>query len=208
MRILFTGFTPFGGESVNPAWMAVSDLPKEYDGNQIYTLEIPTEFEKGYLAIREFLKNQTVDAVICVGQAGGRAKISVEKVALNYMDGSIPDNGGYMPRRMPIAEDGSDGYFSTIPVEDIVEHLKECKIPANVSLTAGSYVCNDTLYRLLYNFKKENLAIKAGFIHVPYAPEQVLDKQSVVPCMELSTITKALLEIVVYISKKSVDLDQ
>ncbi len=205
MRILFTGFTPFGGETVNPAWKAVSKLPSFYDDIEIFTLEIPTEFKKGFEAIENFLKDNPVDAVVCVGQAGGRAKISVEKVALNYMDGNIPDNGGYMPRNTPIKEDGWDGYFSTIPVEDIVDYLKECNIPANVSLTAGSYVCNDTLYRLLYYIKKEHLPVKAGFIHVPYAPEQVLEKISSAPSMELATMTKALIEIAVCISKKSVD---
>lgn len=205
MKILFTGFTPFGGESVNPAWKAVANLPRIYDDIEILTLEIPTEFKKGFEAIEAFIKENPVDAVICVGQAGGRAKIAVEKVALNYMDGNIPDNGGYMPRNTPVMEDGWDGLFSTIPVEGIVDYLKECMIPAYVSLTAGSYVCNDTLYRLLYHFKKENLPVKAGFIHVPYAPEQVIDKISTAPCMELSTMTRALIEIASYISKKSVD---
>lgn len=205
MKILFTGFTPFGGESVNPAWKAVANLPSVYDDIEIFTLEIPTEFKKGFETIYAFLQTNPMDAVVCVGQAGGRAKISVEKVALNYMDGNIPDNGGYMPRNTPIHNDGWDGYFATIPVEDIVECLKEVKIPANISLTAGSYVCNDTLYRLLYYIKKENLSTKAGFIHVPFAPEQVLEKSSVVPSMELSTVTRALIEIAVCISKKSVD---
>lgn len=205
MKILFTGFTPFGGETVNPAWKAVSNLPSVYDDIEIFTLEIPTEFQKGFETIQTFLQNNPMDAVVCVGQAGGRAKISVEKVALNYMDGNIPDNGGYMPRSTPIHTDGWDGYFATIPVEDIVDYLKECNIPANISLTAGSYVCNDTLYRLLYYIKKQHLSTKAGFIHVPYATEQVLEKGSLVPSMELSTMTRALIEIAVCISKKSVD---
>lgn len=205
MKILFTGFTPFGGESVNPAWKAVANLPSVYDDIEIFTLEIPTEFKKGFETIYAFLQTNPMDAVVCVGQAGGRAKISVEKVALNYMDGNIPDNGGYMPRNTPVAEDGWDGLFSTIPVEGIVDYLKECNIPSYVSLTAGSYVCNDTLYRLLYYFKKENMPVKAGFIHVPFAPEQVLEKNSLVPSMELSTMTRALIEIAVCINKKSVD---
>lgn len=205
MRILFTGFTPFGGENVNPAWKAVANLPRIYDDIELFTLEIPTEFKKGFEAIQAFIKETPVDVVICVGQAGGRAKIAVEKVALNYMDGNIPDNGGYMPRNTPIAEDGWDGLFSTIPVEAIVDYLKECNIPSYVSLTAGSYVCNDTLYRLLYYFKKENMPVKSGFIHVPFAPEQVIEKISTAPSMELSTMTRALIEIATYISKKSVD---
>lgn len=195
MKILFTGFEPFGGEQVNPAWQAVSALPDTYEGIDIYRLEIPTEFGKGYAAIAEFLKSTPVDAVICVGQAGGRSKITVEKVAINYMDGRIPDNGGYMPASTPIYEDGWDGYFSTIPVERIVEGLKECKIPAGISLSAGSYVCNDTLYRCLYHFKKEQRKTKAGFIHVPFSPEQVLDKAVDTASMEIATMTKALLEI-------------
>lgn len=202
MKLLFTGFTPFGGETVNPAWQAVEALPKLYEGIEIETLEIPTEFQKGYEAIASFIEEHPVDAIICVGQAGGRAKISVEKVALNYMDGNIPDNGGYMPRSTPIYEDGADGYFSSIPVEKIVDHLKECNIPAAISLSAGSYVCNDTLYRLLYHCKKQNLSYQVGFIHVPYAPNQVLEKGSMVASMEITTMTKALREIALCISKQ------
>ena len=115
----------------------------------------------------------------------------MERVAINVDDGRIPDNDGYQPVDSPVFEDGENAYFSTLPIKAIVEEVKKAGIPAAVSNTAGTYVCNHIMYSLLYYLNKNNLNIKGGFIHVPFIPEQVVEKKNT-PYMELTRITKAL----------------
>lgn len=191
MKLLITGFDPFGGEKINPAWEAVRALPDNIDGIEVIKLQIPTVFKKSAKKLFENIDAVKPDAVICVGQAGGRFEFCVERVAINLDDGRIPDNDGYQPVDTPVFEDGENAYFTTLPIKAMVEELKKAKIPAAVSNTAGTYVCNHIMYSLLYYLNKNNLNIKGGFIHVPYIPEQVIDKKGV-PYMELTRITKAL----------------
>ena len=120
-------------------------------------------------------------------------------------DGRIPDNDGYQPVDTPVYEDGENAYFATLPIKGIVEEIKESKIPASISNTAGTYVCNHIMYSLLYYVSKKNLNIKGGFIHVPYITEQVVDKKNM-PYMEVSTITKALECSIKALLKYDVDL--
>lgn len=191
MKILITGFDPFGGEKINPAWEAVRALPDNVDGIEVIKLQLPTVFKKSGKKLFENIDAVKPDAVICVGQAGGRFEFCVERVAINLDDGRIPDNDGYQPVDTPVFEDGDTAYFTTLPIKAMVEELKKASIPAAVSNTAGTYVCNHIMYSLLYYINKNNLNIKGGFIHVPYIPEQVIDKKGV-PYMELARITKAL----------------
>ena len=191
MKVLITGFDPFGGESINPAWEAVKAMKDNIDGIEVIKLQIPTVFKKSAEKLFAGIEEHKPDAVICIGQAGGRYDMSVERVAINMDDGRIPDNEGYQPIDTPVYEDGENAYFATLPIKGIVEEIKLAKIPASVSNTAGTYVCNHIMYSLLYYISKNNLNIKGGFIHVPYIPEQVVDKKNT-PYMELSRITKAL----------------
>ena len=191
MKVLITGFDPFGGEKINPAWEAVKALPDNIDEIEVVKLQIPTVFKKSAKKLFENIDSVKPDVVICVGQAGGRYEFSVERVAINIDDGRIPDNDGYQPVDSPVFEDGENAYFSTLPIKAIVEEVKKVGIPSAVSNTAGTYVCNHIMYSLLYYLNKNNLNIKGGFIHVPFIPEQVIEKKNT-PYMELTRITKAL----------------
>ena len=192
MKILVTGFDPFGGETVNPAYEAVKLLPDTIGGAQIFKLEIPTVFSLSGPAVEEGIKKYQPDVVLCVGQADGRASISVEKVAINFVDARIPDNNGEQPLDEPLQADGPAAYFSTLPVKAMVQHVKDAGLPCYLSFTAGTYVCNSIMYNVLYMCEKRYPGIRAGFIHVPYACGQVIDKANTTPSMPLETIAKSL----------------
>lgn len=192
MKVLLTGFEPFGGALVNPAYEAVKMLPDELAGNKLIKKEIPTVFGRDEKVLRELVKECLPDVVICVGQAGGRSGITVEKVAVNLMEASIPDNDGNQPFDQPVKEDGETAYFAKLPVKKIVQNMKNHKIPARISYTAGTYVCNDIMYRLLYMIDREYPQMQGGFIHVPYCPEQVIELSDGVPSMSLEMIADAL----------------
>lgn len=191
MKVLVTGFEPFGGEKINPALAAVKLLPKEINGAQVIVRELPTVFRKSIDVLFSEIEKVNPDVVICVGQAGGRFAISVERVAINVDDARIPDNEGNQPVDEPIFPDGENAYFSTLPIKRIVEAIKKEKIPAEVSNTAGTYVCNHVMYGVLYYASKKKPNMKAGFIHVPYLFEQVVDKKNT-PAMGLNEIVRAL----------------
>ncbi|CUX29409.1 pyroglutamyl-peptidase I [Clostridium sp. C105KSO13] len=192
MKILITGFDPFGGASVNPAYEAVKLLPDKIKGVEIIKLEIPTVFEKEGKVLEAGIEEHKPDIVICVGQAGGRSGMSVEKIAINLMEARIPDNDGQQPFDEPIHRDGETGYFASIPVKAMVQKMREHGIPAKVSYTAGTFVCNDVMYRLLYLIDKKYPNIRGGFIHVPYLPEQVTDLPDGTPSMSAEMIAQAL----------------
>ena len=192
MKVLVTGFDPFGGESVNPAYEAVKLLPDIIEGAQIIKLQIPTVFKKSIEVVKEAVENDQPDVVINVGQAGGRACVTVEKVAINLADAGIPDNAGDSPQDEPLEEDGPDAYFSTLPVRAMVENVKSHGLPCEISYSAGTYVCNSVMYRVLHLASKEYPNMKAGFIHVPYSCEQAAKKNGYVASMPLETIAKSL----------------
>ena len=193
MKILITGFEPFGGESVNPAYEAVKLLPDMAGDIQIVKMEIPTVFGEAGKVVETGILQHQPDAVICVWQAGRRADIGVERVAINLVEASIPDNAGNQPMDVKVQEDGDTAYFATIPVKAMVKNIKDHGIPASISYTAGTYVCNSVMYDLLYLIDRKYPSIRGGFIHVPYATEQGVGKPVGTATMELSTISKALL---------------
>ena len=193
MKILITGFEPFGGESVNPAYEAVKLLPDMAGDIQIVKMEIPTVFGEAGKVVETGILQHQPDAVICVGQAGRRADIGVERVAINLVEASIPDNAGNQPMDVKVQDDGDTAYFATIPVKAMVKNIKDHGIPASISYTAGTYVCNSVMYDLLYLIDRKYPSIRGGFIHVPYATEQGVGKPVGTATMELSTISKALL---------------
>ena len=192
MKVLITGFDPFGGESVNPAYEAVKLLPDTIAGAQIIKLEIPTVFSKSGPAVEAGIQEQQPDIVINVGQAGGRSCVTIEKVAINLADARIPDNAGEQPVDEVLQADGENAYFATIPVKAIVQNVREHGIPCHVSYTAGTYVCNCVMYNVLYMAAKKYPNIRAGFIHVPFAAEQAVDKANGMAFMSLDMIAKSL----------------
>ena len=191
MKILVTGFEPFGGEAVNPSWEAVRHLPDTVEGAEVVKLQIPTVFGRSAEVVREAMLAEDPDVVVCVGQAGGRFAVSPERVAINIDDGRIPDNDGNQPIDTPIRADGEPAYFSSLPVKAMVIAMKDVGVPAVVSNTAGTYVCNHIMYQVLYLIDHEFPGKRGGFVHVPYTPSQVVDKPGV-PALGVSDMTRAL----------------
>ena len=176
MKILVTGFDPFGGEKVNPALEAVKSLPSKIRGAEIAWVEIPTVFYKASEVLEAEIEKYQPDVVLCIGQAGGRASLTPERVAINQDDARIPDNQGNQPIDTPIREDGQAAYFSTLPIKAMVQAIKEQGLPATVSNTAGTFVCNHLMYQVLYLADKKFPNMRAGFMHIPYMTEQVVNK--------------------------------
>ncbi|WP_419171086.1 pyroglutamyl-peptidase I [Negativibacillus massiliensis] len=174
MKVVVTGFQPFGKETMNPSFEAVRLLPDEIKGAQIVKKEIPVVFRKGGQTVQEIVRAEKPDIVILVGQAGGRTSMNVERVAINCEDcpTGFPDNEGNCPQGEKIYEDGPDAYFATVPVKSMVKKMMDNGVPAAISNTAGTYVCNDLMYHLLYQLKHEFPNARGGFIHVPYATIQ------------------------------------
>lgn len=191
MKILVTGFDPFGGESVNPAWEAVSRIKDEIAGAEVIKLQVPTVFKRSIERLEAGIAEHKPDAVICVGQAGGRFDVTPERVAINIDDARIKDNEGNQPIDIPVFEDGAPAYFSTLPVKAIVKEINEAGLPSTLSNTAGTFVCNHIMYGVLYLAEKKYPKMRAGFIHVPYIPQQVVDKKGS-PSMALEDIVKSL----------------
>ena len=194
MKILITGFDAFNGEKINPASLILEGLADEIDGHEIEKLLLPTAFYKVASMLEERIEKYQPDIIISLGQAGGRIDITVERVAINIADASIADNDGKTPIDEKIREDGENAYFATLPIKAIVENLREAKIPASVSNTAGTFVCNYVMYTDLYLAQK-NKNISAGFIHVPFLPAQVLDKRGMAS-MSLDDMLRAV-EIII-----------
>lgn len=192
MKIMITGFDPFDKDLINPSFEAVKLLPDVIENAQIIKLQIPTSFNRSIEVLEKEIEKHSPDYVICVGQAGGRNDITVEKVAINLLEARIPDNDGYQPSDLPIKEDGETAYFSTLPIKGIVSHIKENGIPATISYTAGTFVCNSIMYNVLYLANKKYPNLKAGFIHVPFLPEQASKKSPVPSSMSLEMISKSL----------------
>lgn len=175
-KLLITGFDPFGGESINPAWEAVRLLPDVIRDFELVKLEIPTVFGAAAQVVIDKAEEIHPDAIISVGQAGGRAAVTPEMVGINLRYASIPDNMGALPCDIPIAEGGPAAYFSTLPVRAMAKAICDAGLPGAVSYSAGSFVCNDVIYSLLHHF--DRTTVRAGFIHVPFLPEQTKDKPS------------------------------
>ena len=191
MKLLLTGFTPFDGETINPALEAVKRVKLEIAGMEIVKLEVPTVFGESVRLVAEAIEREQPDFVLSVGQAGGRAAVTPERVAINVDDARIPDNAGQQPIDVPIFADGENAYFATLPVKAMAEAIREAGLPSELSNTAGTYVCNHLMYGVLYHLNRHHKDAKAGFIHVPYIPEQIADKPGV-PSMPLDDIVRAL----------------
>lgn len=190
MKVLITGFDPFGGESINPAYEAVKMVRDDIFDCEIIKVEIPTVFGSSFEAVKQAVKSYQPDIVLAIGQAGGRAAIAVERVGINVDDARIPDNEGNQPIDETIFEDGDNAYFSNLPIKKMVEAMQRANIPAVVSNSAGTYVCNHILYSIMYLIEKTYTNMRGGFIHVPFIPEQVIGKNA--PSMSVEMIARGL----------------
>lgn len=187
MKILLTAFDPFAGEATNPALEAVKLISGDNLDAEITKLEVPTVFGKSIQLVQEKMRAEKPDVVLCVGQAGGRFALTPERIAINIEDARIPDNEGNQPVDTKIFADGADAYFSNLPIKAIVQEIKKAGLPAAVSNTAGTFVCNHLMYGVLYTIAKNSLKIKGGFLHVPFLPEQVVARTNM-PSMSLADI--------------------
>ena len=188
--VLVTAFDAFGSDSVNPSELAVQMLPSYIQEVQIHRLLLPTVFGASLQVLKKTIDSLMPDAVLCVGQAGGRAEMTPERVAINIMDARIPDNAGQQPIDEPIAEDGETAYFSTLPVKAMVLAMRKAGLPAMLSNSAGTYVCNYIMYGLLHHLQTKE-GIRGGFIHVPFIPAQ-LQQNPGAPSLELEKIVRGL----------------
>ena len=187
MKIIVTGFDPFGGETINPSIECVKALP-EIEGVELIRLELPTVFKESAKRLNEVINDVKPDAVLSVGQAGGRAGITMERIAINVDDARIPDNISQQPIDEAIQLDGEAAYFTTLPIKRIVKAIREAGISAEVSNSAGTFVCNHIMYQALFAATKADKPFKAGFMHIPFIPEQTTDK----PSLPLEESTRAL----------------
>lgn len=191
MKILVTGFNPFGGEKVNPAYEAVKLLGDKIADAEIVKLEIPTVFHISFSVLKKEIEKTNPDVILCVGQAGGRFGVTPERVAINIDDARIPDNEQNQPIDEKIQADGKEAYFSSLPIKAMVENMREAGIPSSVSNSAGTFVCNHIMYQVLYHIDKEFPGKTGGFVHVPFIPEQVVSKPNQ-PSMNLEDIKTGL----------------
>lgn len=187
MKIIVTGFDPFGGEKINPSIECVKAFP-EIEGVELIRLELPTVFKESAKRLNEVINEVKPDAVLSVGQAGGRPGITMERIAINVDDARIPDNISQQPIDETIQTKGAAAYFSTLPIKRIVKAIREAGIPVEVSNSAGTFVCNHIMYQALFAATKAEKPFKAGFMHIPFIPEQTTDK----PSLPLEESTKAL----------------
>lgn len=192
-KILLTGFEPFGGQEINSSWQAVQLAAGTLRdaGNVVHAVELPCIFGTSAAALRMALDEAGPDLVLAVGQAGGRARLSLERVAVNVDDARIPDNAGNKPVDTPVVEGGPAAYFSTLPIKSCLQELTGRAIAAEVSQTAGTYVCNHVFYTLMHELQRDvHSKAVGGFVHIPYAPEQVPGSSA--PIMEMTTAAAGL----------------
>ena len=209
MKILVTGFDPFGGEKINPALETIKRLPDTTLGVQIIKLEIPTVVGKSLAKITEAVEKENPDVVLSIGQAGGRSEITVERIGINIDDCRIPDNEGNQPIDEPVIKGGPAAYFVTIPIKAIVENIQAHNIPASISNTAGTFICNHVCYGVAHLAAARTAAgkpMKSGFIHIPFLPEQVIGKPAFTPSMSLETIVSGITHALEAIVEHSFDI--
>lgn len=216
MKVIVTGFDPFGGESINPAYEALKLLPTSIEGASILTYEIPTIFGKSIEVVRGLIEQNSPEIILHIGQAGGRYDITPERVAINYDDARIEDNAGNAPLA-PIIEGAPPAYFATLPIKQMVAYARASKVPASISNTAGTFVCNHVMYGSLHFARVYNEArgylpgakgyLRSGFVHVPFINEQVLDRPNT-PFMSLEMIASGLASMIRACVLEQTDLAQ
>ena len=190
-KLLITGFDPFGGQKINPAWETVRSLPPVIGDYEVHPLQVPTEFARCHVPLFEAADRLCPDLVLCIGQAGGRRDVTPEYTAVNLMHASLPDNAGFAPHLLPAEQGGREAFFTPLPVHAAAEALRARGLPVSVSYSAGVYVCNTLFYRCLSHFY--GTGTKAGFIHVPFFPCQAGEG---VPSLAPEKIREVITELI------------
>ena len=204
-KVLITGFEPFDGAELNPAWEAVCLVAAEQPvGLEVVTARLSCVFGTALEELRAAVRETEPELVVCVGQAGGRPDITLERVAINVDDARIADNAGHCPVDEPVVAGGPAAYFSTLPIKACAAAVHGAGLPASISQTAGTYVCNHVFYGLMHLIATEYPALRGGFVHVPFAPEQVVDR--VAPSLPVEVTAAALRIILGTAARTRVDL--
>lgn len=206
MKLLLTAFDPFGGEPVNPALEAVKLVADQIGNVNVVKLEVPTVFRKSIATVAEAIEKEKPDVVLCIGQAGGRYDLTPERVAINLDDARIKDNEGNQPIDTVIFEDGEPAYFTTLPIKAMVQSIRAAGIPASVSNTAGTFVCNHLMYGVLYTLAKKYPGVRGGFMHVPFIPTQVVNRPTPAPSLSMELIAKGIEAGILAIAENDTDL--
>lgn len=188
IKLLLTAFDPFGGEPVNPALEAVKKVQNQIGSVSIVKLEVPTVFGTSIQTVAKAIEQEMPDAVLCIGQAGGRYGLTPERVAINLDDARIKDNEGNQPIDLPIFKDGAPAYFSTLPIKAMVQSIRQAGLPASVSNTAGTFVCNHLMYGVLYTLERKYPGVRGGFMHVPFIHSQTVNRPAPAPSMSIEDI--------------------
>ena len=207
MKILLTGFEPFGGEDVNPSWEAVQRLHAP-EGTELIRLRLPVVFREAGEQLAAALAREQPDLTLCIGQAAGRAAITPERLGVNLMDASSPDNAGFQPQEEPVIPGAPAAYFARLPVKELAQAIRDAGVPAQVSNSAGLFVCNALLCRLLYEMETGYPQMRGGFLHVPCLPEQAerLGKGAALPSLTLPEIVRGLQAALAFCSRLEPDV--
>ena len=205
MKALVTAFEPFGGSRVNASLEAVRRLAPRIGALNVETAELPTSYARSHAALEAAIARTKPHIVLCVGQAGERAALCIERVAVNLQDAVIADNDGARPAELPIVAGGPAAYLATLPVRAAVAALRAAELPAQLSMSAGTFVCNHILYSLMDIAQDHPAAFRGGFLHVPYVPEQVA-RLGAAPSMAVEDIVRGI-EIILEVSaERTVDI--
>ncbi|GAP06714.1 pyroglutamyl-peptidase I. Cysteine peptidase. MEROPS family C15 [Anaerolinea thermolimosa] len=193
MKLLLTGFEPFGGSPINPSALVLDRVREDHlDHTRIFTSVLPVDGETAPVQLIHKIDTIRPDIILCLGEAPGRSVISIERVAINLLDYRIPDNANRIFSDRPVIEGAPAAYFSTLPVRVLYDALINQNIPAELSLTAGSYLCNQIFFHLMHRASVDPGILSAGFIHLPSLPEQVVKRPNMGPSMSLDTLVNAI----------------
>lgn len=198
MKALVTGFEPFGGDAINPSSLAVGRLEKKYGSVVVHTATLPCSFGRSQGALRDAIAEAEPDIVLCVGLAGGRSELCLERVGINVQDARIHDNDGEQPIDKPVVQGGPAAHFATLPIKACVAAMRQAGLAAAVSNSAGTFVCNHILYALMDIASRHPTPLRGGFLHVPYAPEQIA-KVGTAPSMAIGDVARGI-EIILQVS--------
>ena len=198
MKALVTGFDPFGGDKVNPSSLAVGQLKKRICEVVVHTAQLPTSYAHSSGVLRAAIEEVKPEIVLCVGQAGGRTELCLERVAINVQDARIRDNDGKQPIDKPVVKDGPAAHFATLPIKACVAEMRKAGLPAAVSNTAGTFVCNHIFYALMDIAQSHPIPMRGGFLHIPYVPEQAA-RLGGAPSMAIDDIVRGI-EIILEVS--------
>ncbi len=207
MKILITAFEPFGGEPINPSSLILERLPQKLGNLELIKMLLPVCFYESSSLLAEAIDNYQPDFVLSLGQAGGRSALTIEKIGINLNEAPIPDNAGQQPRNESIVAEQADGLFTTLPIQSMILACHKVGVPCQISYSAGTYVCNHVMYASLAHINKTQLSTRSGFIHIPYLPEQVLDKPNQ-PSMSLEQMIEGVRAMLICLETPEADSAQ